>query len=116
MADSVSDTVTGAAPAEPVREGQYGDRVVTVEPGGVEFIPLTERHGKPRSLLWTWTSPNLEFATIFVGVLAVSAFGLTFWQAALALLLGNLLGSVSHGFLSARGANRVRQSEFFSGF
>ena len=69
-----------------VRGGQYGDRVVAVEPGGAEFIPLSERHGHPLQLFWTWTSPNLEFATIFVGVLAVAVFGLGFWQAAAAIL------------------------------
>jgi NCS1 family nucleobase:cation symporter-1 len=95
--------MTGAVTGEPVREGEYGDRIGTVEPGGVEFIPLGDRHGKPLQLLWTWTSPNLEFATIFVGILAVAVFGLTFWQAVLALLLGNVLGTVTHGVLSARG-------------
>ena len=34
-----------------VREGTYGDRVVAVEPGGAEFIPLDERHGSPIKLL-----------------------------------------------------------------
>src|SRR2546423_11871454 len=58
-----------------VREGDYGERVITVEPGGAEFIPLHERHGRPLQLFWTWTSPNLEFAAIFVGVLA----GCPFW-------------------------------------
>ncbi|HEX3649128.1 MAG TPA: cytosine permease, partial [Pseudonocardiaceae bacterium] len=96
-------TQTGAAVGEPVREGDYGDRIGTVEPGGVEFIPARDRHGKPRQLLWTWTSPNLEFATIFVGILAVGIFGLSFWQALLALLIGNALGSLSMGVLSARG-------------
>ncbi|GAA3414159.1 purine-cytosine permease family protein [Streptosporangium vulgare] len=86
-----------------VREGEYGDRIAAVEPGGVEFIPLSERHGGPRQLLWTWMSPNLEFATIFLGVLAVAAFGLSFWQAALAVALGTGLGALSHGVLSARG-------------
>ena len=86
-----------------VRPGEYGERVVAVEPGGVEFIPEAERHGRPLQLFWTWGSPNLEFATIFVGVLAVAAFGLSFWQAVLALLIGNGLGSVTHGLLSARG-------------
>jgi NCS1 family nucleobase:cation symporter-1 len=33
----------------------------------------------------------------------VFAFGLTFWQAVAALLLGNLLGSLTHAVLSARG-------------
>jgi NCS1 nucleoside transporter family len=86
-----------------VREGEYGDRVAAVEPGGLEFIPLTERHGRPLDLLWTWMSPNLEFATVFLGVLAVAAFGLSFWQAALAAVAGTGLGALAHGVLSARG-------------
>jgi NCS1 nucleoside transporter family len=86
-----------------VREGEYGDRVVAVEPGGAEFIPLTERHGRPLQLFWTWTSPNLEFATIFVGVLAIAVFGQGFWQASLAILAGTALGAVTQGILSMRG-------------
>src|SRR5467141_528145 len=87
----------------PIREGDYGERVATVEPGGVEYIALKERHGKPIDLFWTWTSPNLEFATVFVGVLGVALFGLSFWQAALAIVIGTGLGSISQGILSARG-------------
>jgi NCS1 nucleoside transporter family len=101
--DSADPTGTGAVAGEPVRPGEYGDRVAAVEPGGVEYIPTGERHGRPLQLLWTWTSPNLEFATVFLGVLAVGGFGLGLWQAAAALLIGNLLGAVSHGVLSARG-------------
>jgi NCS1 family nucleobase:cation symporter-1 len=86
-----------------VREGEYGDKIATIEPGGAGFIPLAERHGRPRQLLWTWSSPNLEFATIFVGVLAVAAFGLSFWQAVAAIVLGNGLSGLTHGVLSARG-------------
>jgi NCS1 family nucleobase:cation symporter-1 len=85
---------------EPAR---YGDKVVAVEPGGIEAVADGDRHGTARQLVWTWASPNLEFATIFVGVLAVTAFGLSFWQAALAALLGNGLGALAHGVLSARG-------------
>ncbi len=93
--------------ADPRSEGRidrdYGDRVVAVEPGGNERVPDAERHGRPRQLFWTWASPNLEFATIFLGVLAVSAFGLTFWQAVAAIVLGNGLAAVAHGVVSARG-------------
>jgi nucleobase:cation symporter-1, NCS1 family len=81
----------------------YGDKVVAVEPGGVEPIPEGERHGRPVQLLWTWASPNFEFATIAVGILSVLAFGLTFWQAVGAIVLGTLLGSVSLGVLSTWG-------------
>ncbi len=93
----------GAGPGVLVREGSYGTQVIAVEPGGAEFIPLNERHGKPLQLFWTWTSPNMEFATIFVGVLAVAAFGLGFWQAVLALALGSLIGGITQGILSLRG-------------
>ena len=54
-----------------VREGTYGEKVIAVEPGGAEFIPLNERHGRPLQLFWTWTSPNMEFATVFVGLLGI---------------------------------------------
>src|SRR5258708_190066 len=86
-----------------VREGTYGDKVAAIEPGGAEYIPLSERHGKPHQQFWTWVSPNMEFATIFVGFIGVWFFGLSFWLAALAIVLGTALGSLSMGLLAARG-------------
>ena len=73
---------------------------MAVEPGGVEFIPLEERHGTPLQLFWTWASPNLEFATVFVGVIGMAFFGLNFWITALAIVVGTGLGAVSQGVLS----------------
>jgi NCS1 nucleoside transporter family len=99
---TVQDAAGPAANTE-IREGEYGDKVATVEPGGAEFIPLNERHGKPLNLFWTWMSPNFEFATVFVGVLAIAAFGETFSQSVAAIVLGTVLGSVTQGALSARG-------------
>jgi NCS1 nucleoside transporter family len=90
-------------PGVVIREGTYGTKVAIVEPGGAEFIPLNERHGTPLQLFWTWTSPNFEFATVFVGVLGVAIFGLNFWQALLALVIGTAIGSVTQGLLSAMG-------------
>ena len=87
----------------PVREGDYGERVATVEPGGVEYIALKERHGKPIDLFWTWLSPNLEFATVFVGVLGIAVFGLSFWETAIAIVVGSALGSATHFVLSSWG-------------
>ena len=102
--DHDTPVVTEDVPAGTVvREGQYGDRVVAVEPGGAEFIPLNERHGNPLQLFWTWVSPNMEFATIFVGVLGVAAFGLSFWQTFLAIVAGTALGGLSQGLLSQQG-------------
>src|SRR5215467_4993167 len=86
-----------------VREGKYGAKIATIEPGGAEYIPLSERHGKPLQQFWTWVSPNMEFATIFVGVIGVWFFGQSFWMARLAMVLGTALGSLSMGALAARG-------------
>ena len=86
-----------------VREGTYGDKIATIEPGGAEYIPQSERHGKPLQQFWTWVSPNMEFATIFVGFIGVWFFGLSFWLATLAIVLGTALGSTSMAFLAARG-------------
>ena len=70
-----SPTVTPMT-SSPVAELQheYGSKATAVEPGGVEPIPLEDRHGRPSQMFWTWVSPNMEFATIFVGVIAVLFF------------------------------------------
>jgi NCS1 nucleoside transporter family len=86
-----------------VREGEYGDKVWALEPGGVEAIPEKERHGKARDLFGMWMSPNLEFATIFVGALGIIAFGLNFWESVIAIVLGNALGALSQYFLTQDG-------------
>ncbi|MFJ8861772.1 purine-cytosine permease family protein [Streptomyces sp. NPDC102451] len=86
-----------------VPEPAYGDRVIAVETAGADPIPAAERHGRARGLLWTWASPNIEFATVYIGVISVLFFGLNFWQAAAALVLGTAFGAVSHGILSMDG-------------
>ncbi|MFJ6700172.1 purine-cytosine permease family protein [Streptomyces sp. NPDC091272] len=77
--------------------------VIAVEAHGAEPVPRAQRHGNPRQLLWTWASPQVGFATLYIGVLSVAAFGLSFWQAVAALLLGAGLGSLAHGVLSTDG-------------
>lgn len=85
------------------RIAEYGSHVLAVEPTGVEKVPEAARHGHPLSLMWTWIPPNMEFATVFIGVIAVLFFGLDFWTAAVALLLGAAVGAVAHGVASTYG-------------
>src|SRR4030081_561496 len=87
----------------PIREGEYGERGATVEPGGIEYIPDSERHGRPLDLFWTWMSRNLEFATIFVGVIPVALLGGSFWTGVAAVVVGTALGSLTHAILSSWG-------------
>ncbi|MCX4764168.1 cytosine permease [Streptomyces sp. NBC_01275] len=81
----------------------YGEKVIAVETAGSEPIPDAERHGSPLQLLWTWASPNIEFATVYIGVISVLFFGLGFWEATAALLLGTALGALTQGVLSLDG-------------
>ena len=73
-----------------------------IETNDVSPIPSGERHGKPWHLFTVWSSPNLEFATVFVGALGIG-FGLNVLQAILAVLVGNLLAGITHGMLSTWG-------------
>ncbi len=91
---SATDAATATAPRS---------SAATIESGGIEAIPLDRRHGSPWQLMATWTAPNLEFATIFVGVIAVAFFGLGFWQAMIALAFGTALGALTQGILSTWG-------------
>jgi len=78
-------------------------KATAIETNDVQPIPAAERHGKAWHLFTVWSSPNLEFATVFIGFLAVIAFGLNVWQAMLAIVVGNSLAAVTHGVLSTWG-------------
>src|SRR3954449_789070 len=95
-----------ASPSLDELQHEYGSKATAVEPGGDEPIPVDDRHGRPSQMFWTWVSPNMEFATIFVGIIAVLFFGLTFWQAVAAIVIGNALGAVAHGLLTSWGPER----------
>jgi len=81
----------------------YGDEIAQIEPIGIEHIPDSERHGKPFSVFTLWFGANVELATLTTGVAAVALFGLNFWQAAIGLLIGNLLGATVLGLVSTFG-------------
>jgi nucleobase:cation symporter-1, NCS1 family len=64
--------------------------VTSVEHRGIEHIPLSERWGRPSGLFWMWAGAvwNVEF--VVYGALAVVVFGLSFAQAVVVILIGNL--------------------------
>lgn len=65
------------------------DETFSIETHGVNTIPLEDRHGHPTELLWVWAGANIIFTYIIIGSLVV-LFGLSFWAAVAAIVVGNL--------------------------
>ena len=64
-----------------------------LEQRGIELIPESDRKMHPAGLFWMWAGAlwNVEF--LVYGALIVS-FGLSFWQAVWAILIGNIFYSL----------------------
>jgi purine-cytosine permease-like protein len=64
--------------------------VTAIEQRGIEHVPQNARWGKPSGLFWMWAGAvwNVEF--VVYGALAVVVFGLSFAQAVIIILIGNL--------------------------
>src|SRR6266516_2636058 len=71
--------------------GEYRERVLTVEPHGIEQVPASERHGRPRALFTLWLSANMGLPVWLVGALAI-VLGLGFADGVMAILVGNIIG------------------------
>lgn len=84
------------------QQGPYGERVAAVEPYSIEQVPVGERHGRPRNLLWLWLAANLTIADYALGFLPVT-LGLGWAGTIAALAVGNLLGGALLGLASAMG-------------
>jgi nucleobase:cation symporter-1, NCS1 family len=76
--------------------------VTAIERRGIEHIPAGDRWGKPSGLFWMWAGAvwNVEF--VYYGAIAVVFLGLSFAQAVLIILVGNL-SYVLTGLASVQG-------------
>jgi nucleobase:cation symporter-1, NCS1 family len=77
-------------------------RQTGVEVRSIDYVPLSERHGKLWHLGPLWFMGNAQIATLAVGVVGVSAGGNLFWSLA-AILLGVLFGTFFMACHSAQG-------------
>jgi nucleobase:cation symporter-1, NCS1 family len=83
----------------PSREGD-----MSIEGHGMDPIPESARYGSVSRVFTVWFTPNLVPAAFFLGTLAAASFiGLGFWTAVLAIVVGNVLGSVLVGLLATMG-------------
>ena len=83
-------SVTDTALQEPtgVPGGPVGDEPA-FEARGIDYIPAAERRGRPIDLMWMWAGALSNVEHVVYGALVIS-FGLSFWQAALVVVIGNL--------------------------
>jgi NCS1 family nucleobase:cation symporter-1 len=73
-----------------------------VEIRSIDYVPVTERHGKPWHLGPVWFQGNAQISTLAVGLLGVS-LGLNFIWAAIAIVAGVIIGTLFMAFHSAQG-------------
>ena len=78
---------TAAGPVEPAEPA--ADRAGHVEQHGIDVIPPSDRHGRPRELFWVWMSANVNYLYFVLGGVLV-LLGLSIWEALAITVIGNL--------------------------
>src|SRR3954462_5195826 len=81
---------------------QARGRFAGLEVRSIDYVPLSERHGKLWHLGPLWFMSNAQIATLAVGVLGVTTGGNLIWSL-LAVVLGTLIGTFFMAAHSAQG-------------
>jgi NCS1 family nucleobase:cation symporter-1 len=74
-----------------------------VEQHTIYQIPLDERHGRAGQLFTLWFGANLNVLTVVTGALATTIFHQSFLSGVLAILAGNLIGTIFMALHAAQG-------------
>jgi nucleobase:cation symporter-1, NCS1 family len=77
-------------------------RTGRLEVRSIDYVPLSERHGKIWHLGPLWFMSNAQIATLAVGLIGISEGGSLFWSV-LAIVAGVLVGTLFMAFHSAQG-------------
>jgi NCS1 family nucleobase:cation symporter-1 len=88
----------GSSPAPPPGAGS----AFAIERNGINVIDEIERKGHPRDLFWPWCAANISFLGMSYAAF-VLYFGLSYWQALFASLVGTVLSFLLVGFVSVAG-------------
>ena len=76
-----------------------------IEVNGINFISESERKGSAKSLFWPWAAANVSFLALSYGSFFLG-FGISFWQATTAAIIGTL-GSFSLVAISSLAGKRA---------
>src|ERR1700744_334366 len=77
-------------------------RTGRLETRSIDYVPLSERHGKIWHLGPLWFMSNAQIATLAVGLISISEGASLFWSV-LAIVVGVLIGTLFMAFHSAQG-------------
>jgi len=89
--------------ANPRADGaQPEPRPLQIEANGINVITDAERKGHPRDLFWPWFAANISVLGLSYGAF-VLGFGISFWQAAVAGLIGIVVSFLLCGFIAIAG-------------
>jgi NCS1 family nucleobase:cation symporter-1 len=79
-----------------------GQTTSRVEQNGINVIAESERKGAPRDLFWPWFGANVSVLAISYGSFIVG-FGVSFWQATAAAVIGIVLSFALCGVVALAG-------------
>lgn len=79
-----------------------GRAAFTVESNGLNVIDDVDRKGTPRQLFWPWFGANVSVLGLSYGAFALG-FGISFWQAVIAGLLGVVFSFLLCGLIALAG-------------
>ncbi|MGW2748275.1 purine-cytosine permease family protein [Streptomyces sp. NPDC001450] len=77
-------------------------RQIQLETHGLDVIGDAERKGTPRTLFWPWFGANVSVLGLSYGAFALG-FGISFWQALAAGVLGIVVSFLLCGFIAVAG-------------
>ncbi|MFS4096235.1 purine-cytosine permease family protein [Streptomyces sp. AF1A] len=89
-------------PQDASPDDRSAGRSVQVETHGLDVIGDAERRGSPRTLLWPWFGANVSVLGLSYGAFALG-FGISFWQALAAGVLGIVVSFLLCGFVAVAG-------------
>src|SRR5919197_692562 len=77
-------------------------RQIQLETHGLDVIGDAERKGTPRTLFWPWFGANVSVLGLSYGAFAFG-FGISFWQALIAGVIGIVFSFLLCGFVAVAG-------------
>jgi hypothetical protein len=115
--DPIKETITDPKPKTRLR--RWITNLSNVEARGIEPVPLEEREPVTSStslhMMLLWFSMSLATNNIIIGSMGTLVLGLSFKDAAICAVLGNLVGTTTIGYMSTwgpRSGNRTLVSPY----